>query len=542
MSSLESSTLDEQSLSLSTSQPSGTQRQWNADQGRSQSHGVAALQERVQGFTQQDYNGWAPGSSEADDEGPSTLTRQPSTYEAVYARAQDDYEGMRDILRDRIRSRRFRDRANAHHGESLPRYQASEEATPRHPSRFVESGMSSTSNEPSLRTQAMLQAVRQNSQMSPRSRGHLQRFILDRERLGFEFDVRDRERSDSDSTQLSLSQRRLVQEQRNEQHSLRQARSLLADAQRRTNHLAEQMRPPGSSQQTSREDSLPNPQRQRPLPHTRSSSSEGLDAMRVQAATARQPADNSALVESTLKYLESLRLCESESEGLEAAIDTGFDLDELFPSHDAEFLIDTRCIPPPSDSSWLQVGSVLSGSQHAMPARSLNFSVPPRPHPDRSRIRHPTFGMTSARTTSPARAASGSSSAYTLPPHLRLPTPHTSDVDDQWPVKVTIHGVDYKEMTLSGTMEACEVPDKAVPSKTSNITTYLEGEIVDFNKFTLETKSFQADTRVDGVYWRKLPPFKDLKDEETIVRCLLNKEWLRSYLMQNWILMRWKGE
>ena len=480
---------------------------------------------------QQDYNRWAPGSSEADDEGSSTLSRQQSAYEAAYS--HDDHEGT-DIVRDRMRARRLRDRS---HWEHMPRQPADGEAPQRYPSRFVENGMSASSNEPSLRTQAMLQAVRQNSQMSPRSRGHLQRFILDRERLSFEYDSRDRERSDSDtnSNHLSLSQRRHVQAQRNEQQSLRQARSLLADAQRRTNHLAEQMRSSGNFRPNQREASSALQQRPRPLPYTRTSSSEGVDLRRTPAVPAAHSPDNNASVENTLKYLESLRLCESQSEGLEAAIDTGFNLEELFPNHDAEFLIDIRCIPPPPDSSWLQVGSVLSGSQHAMPARALTFSVPPRPHSDRSRIRHPTLGITSARTPSPVRASTNTA------PYLRLPATQAADFDDQWPVKVTIHGVDYKEMTLSGTMEACEVPDKTVPSKTSNITTYLEGEIIDFNKFTLETKNFQADTRTDGVYWRKLPPFKDLKDEETIVRCLLNKDWLKSYLMQNWILMRWKG-
>lgn len=96
-------------------------------------------------------------------------------------------------------------------------------------------------------------------------------------------------------------------------------------------------------------------------------------------------------------------------------------------------------------------------------------------------------------------------------------------------------------MTLTGTMEAFNVPDKSSPTKVSSITTYLEGEIIDFNKFTLETESFKADTRVDGMYWRKLPPFKDLSDDEAMIRKLLSKEWLREELMTKWILMRWKG-
>ena len=120
------------------------------------------------------------------------------------------------------------------------------------------------------------------------------------------------------------------------------------------------------------------------------------------------------------------------------------------------------------------------------------------------------------------------------------PPPRDAE-EERWPVKVSIHGIDYDEMTLSGTMEAFNVPDKLSPTKTSSITTYLEGEIIDFNKVTLQTKSFKADTRVDGIYWRKLPPFSDMKDEATVVKCLLSKEWVEQDLMQNWVLMRWKG-
>ena len=106
---------------------------------------------------------------------------------------------------------------------------------------------------------------------------------------------------------------------------------------------------------------------------------------------------------------------------------------------------------------------------------------------------------------------------------------------------MTVDSIDYDTMTLSGTMEAFDVPDKNSPTKVSSITTYLEGEIIDFNTFTMETKSFDADARVDGMYWRKLPPFKDLDDDEAMARNLLSQEWLRKELMEKWVLMRWKG-
>jgi hypothetical protein len=71
--------------------------------------------------------------------------------------------------------------------------------------------------------------------------------------------------------------------------------------------------------------------------------------------------------------------------------------------------------------------------------------------------------------------------------------------------------------------------------------TFLEGEIIDFNKHTLETKNFKADADIDSTYWRELPPFKDLPDSE-IAKNLVSKKWITEELVQGWILMRWKGK
>ena len=95
-------------------------------------------------------------------------------------------------------------------------------------------------------------------------------------------------------------------------------------------------------------------------------------------------------------------------------------------------------------------------------------------------------------------------------------------------------------MTLSGTMEAFNVPDKSSPTHESSITTFLEGEIIDFNTHSLETETFNANARVDATYWRKLEPFKQLTDKE-MIRNLVSKRWLNEEFSQKWILMRWKG-
>jgi hypothetical protein len=95
-------------------------------------------------------------------------------------------------------------------------------------------------------------------------------------------------------------------------------------------------------------------------------------------------------------------------------------------------------------------------------------------------------------------------------------------------------------MTLSGTMEAYNIPDKTSPSQNAVIVTFLEGEIIDFNSHTLETKNFKADAEIDSTYWRELQPFKDLTDDE-MTRNLVSRKWITDELCKGWILMRWKG-
>jgi hypothetical protein len=107
-------------------------------------------------------------------------------------------------------------------------------------------------------------------------------------------------------------------------------------------------------------------------------------------------------------------------------------------------------------------------------------------------------------------------------------------------------------MSLSATMEAYNVPshphshtifpaNNATPpvTRTSSITTYLEGEILDFNNHTLLTESFKSNAANDATYWRKLPPFQNMSDQD-VVRALTSKKWLTEVLGQDWILMRWK--
>lgn len=188
-------------------------------------------------------------------------------------------------------------------------------------------------------------------------------------------------------------------------------------------------------------------------------------------------------VEKVIIYLASIRTCATEAE---LSVE-----DEFYTSHD--FLYHSISIEPPSESSWLKPNGSFVGIQRFISAACLNV---PNPGPTR---------------------------------------PGTT-----WSAKVVIHSVDNARMALTGTIESSDVPDMPLPSHESCITTFLEGEIIDFNLHTLETKNFGATARVDGTYWRKLEPFNQLSDEK-LVKNLLSKSWINKVLMKHWVLMRWKG-
>lgn len=457
---------------------------------------------------QRQYHGWAPGASEDEEE---THTERPErALPQSSAALLDEHVIRRDEhLRERMRLRRLRDAAPLEWRDPTRR----EPVTTHTPSLWDqplaahnESDRVPTVTESSLRTTALLQAVRRNPQFSARSRNELQRYILDRER-GDDRDHNSTRTNEPSNNALSPSQRRQIYSEAIMRQEIQQHRDLLAEHQQHRSYLEEQLR------------------------RQRSGLASASENRRRRYWQTPSPCPEKRRVDDAIKYLGKLRLCESDQEGQETAEEGGFDPEECSTIHPQDFLVNTQLVPAPPESSWLKVGAVLSGTQHGASPSSLPSYTPLMPPSIyRSRTRNPHFGSIPPRTTSPARQ----------PPQASIDGSALLE-EERWPVRVNIHSIDYNDMTLTGTMEAFNVPDKSSPTKLSSITTYLEGEIIDFNKFTLETKSFKADTRVDGMYWRKLPPFKDLGDDETMVRRLLSKEWLREELMRKWILMRWKG-
>jgi len=468
---------------------------------------LGELQEASEGrMMQQRYNGWAPGTSDDEEEAHTERPERRGVSQSSAALLDEHVMRRDEHIRDRMRLRRLRDATQMEWRDTLSNDSSAHPSSPWDQHRSTENRNDDmpTVTESSLRTTALLQAVRRNPQFSARSRNELQRYILDRERG----DDRDRANpmrtNEPSSTALSPSQRRQLHREASVRQEIQQHRDLLAEHQQHRDYLEEQLR------------------------HQRNGLVPPSENRRRRYWQTPSPCAEKRPIGDAIKYLGQLRLCESDQEGQKTAEDGGFDPEECSPNRPDDFLVNTQLVPPPPRSSWLRVGGVLSGTQHGSCLPSYATLMPPSMH--RSRTRNPHFGSVPPRNTSPIRQSPESIAARS--PLLE---------EERWPVKVTIHSVDYDEMTLTGTMEAFNVPDKSSPTQMSSITTYLEGEIIDFNTFSLETQSFKADTRVDGMYWRKLPPFKDVSDDEAVVKRLLSTRWLREELMEKWILMRWKG-
>ena len=435
------------------------------------------------------YQGWAPSRGNPRSEGQSGP--QPSN---IPQSSADFYEEQRRLQHIAARYQQIQSRNN---------------------STASESSGGSPGNESSLRTAALLQSVRRNAQLSTRSRTHLQH-LLDRELAG-------------ESSQ-------------NRDQSFNASRQHIRNAIARDNALNE----------LSRNQRLVDPERRADTP---------------QESENRTPSEGKYHLDDAIQYLERLRFCESYQDSLSSAMAGGFIRHEFFTENHDDFILDTSMIEPPAETSWLRVGSVFSGSQHApeqyiIHNRPENRDTPPDHN---TTINRPTsrHGPPQPRQPDPYGAIDRAfaqirtrfyrnTGLENIDPRFRI-TPlnpaaerslqrssHGDPWPTNWPVKIKIHSVNHDTMSIAGTMEAFNVPDKSSPTQESSITTYLEGEIIDFNKHTLETKSYTTAKDTDGKNWARLEPFKAL-DEEQIVRGLVSRRWMREELGAKYVLMRWKG-
>ncbi|KAF2107399.1 vacuolar import and degradation protein-domain-containing protein [Lophiotrema nucula] len=384
-------------------------------------------------------------------------------------------------------------------------------------SRLMSSPQPSQSADSSARSAALLQSARRHPRLSARTRDYMQRYNADRDsasRSPHHSEPQERY-SGSDSVRQAAMQR------------LSERRTSL-DRDRDRDMLAR------------------------------------VDSYRRSYLDRSTPTTSSPMLEQAIKYLSRIRYSNTVDDSLSCALDVGVLSKEYFCEENPDFVLDTFTLPPPAESSWLAPGAVLSGCQHATSVTSTVTSGTNGSSTTMYRLRN-NESMTST-TFDPSRP--WLSHSYT-PPHRRSlyasgpETPYHagpetvtthSPQQDRWPVKVTIHSVDYSKMSLSATMEAYNVPSHphshqsfltnaldaaSLVTRTSSITTYLEGEILDFNQHTLLTESFKSSPSNDATYWRKLPPFQKFTDEE-LVRKLTSRRWVTEELNRDWILMRWK--
>jgi hypothetical protein len=455
---------------------------------------------------------WSP-SNEADDEDEldqilAELRReQPNTHPEI----------LRVLGRSQLDSERERSRAVA--------------------SRMLNSNWPSASSE-SLRSAAILQSVRRHPRFSARTRDYIQRYSADRDsgnRSPHNSDLRER-------YSPSETSRRMAE----------QAAAMQRIAERRTSLDI-------AREQAARED------RANDDAHA-SSRRQYAPRIPFPGGPPKSMSVPSPMLEQTVKYLSRIRYSNTLDDSLNYAIDAGFLGKEHFTEDQEDFLVDPSSITPPAETSWLAPGAVLSGCQHATTTTTSTITTA---------VTGAGAGTSTSTSTTLYRFRNNDtmtstlfdpanrpwlSHSYSSPRSRDSQTPGPEVVNsyapqqDRWPVKVTMHSVDWERMSLSATMEAYNVPSHPHQhqsilghstegtsqfTRTSSITTYLEGEILDFNTHTLLTESFKSSASNDATYWRKLPPFQMLSDDD-MVRKLTSRRWFDEVLSKEWILMRWK--
>lgn len=321
---------------------------------------------------------------------------------------------------------------------------------------------------------------------------------------------------------------------------------------------------------------------------------------------AAAPSSNASLfLENALKYLSDLRSSQSYEDALATAIDNNLATKEFFADKHDDFVLDLDDVDPPSASSWVQPGAVFEGHQHASGV-SMNLPHQRQAYPS-THIEQINPNFTSSDHFSSMRMGFDASRpwpSHQIPPAPRLSTSSAKPPDqphDHWPVRVTIHEIDWEKMTLQGTMEAYDVPQHPTttvgitnPGATPNprpkagkkhapITTYLEGHILDHRTHSFLTPSSpsakrrdsnptladsisfpSATAHLDAQNWLALPPFNTLCQQDdpnssnspplrsstttpssttaaadTLARLLLSRTQLHQ-LNEEYIFMRWK--
>ena len=269
-----------------------------------------------------------------------------------------------------------------------------------------------------------------------------------------------------------------------------------------------------------------------------------------------KPSEAIARVRNLIRYLSQLR-----HTGVQGGLDLAreLDLDSLYESEEANIPSDLpmhiNSLPIPQYTSWLQPGMVWNGLQSTdrEPVRTVSMIVSSarrerqRDLLRRTLARRREMGLggtlddadqlasdnlldserwlSDLRQSTNGRWAFGSSPNPSNSVSSPQPTQSTSDHagSDHWPVDVTIHSVDYENMTLTGTMSASHIPDKTSTLSqvisdrhraNTSMSSFFTGEIIDFRRQPLETEPEGRTYSVGGLdidarYWARLGPFKE---------------------------------
>lgn len=416
-----------------------------------------------------------------------------------------------------------------------------------------------TATEAALSRSGSTQSVRRHPRFSARSREYMQRYIMDRERVSHDTDERDR-----------------WQEARNRISSTAAAWRAGASANTSSTAAGDSSDPYYHSRlawssSTHGRSSLDQPGSERARGAYRRSYLENPSRSRENDPTP----EPSLWLQQTISYLARLRYCFDPEDALANAVEAGFVTKEFLGEGQDDFILDLENIPRPAETSWLAPGAVFSGSQHATNgyawpitrARDLLHRESGSGNPWGPWASESTESLSETRRRVQARMARYAADTQSNSTQSRPNAP-----PDRWPVKVTIHAVDYDKMTIAATMEAYNVPSynnaaanaisnnapqhtrpistesplgldpQAHPPilpKTSSITTYLEGEILDLTTHTFLTESYPSHKATDATYWRKLEPFAHLQTDDDMVRTLVSQRKMRE-LGERYVLMRWK--
>jgi len=317
---------------------------------------------------------------------------------------------------------------------------------------------------------------------------------------------------------------------------------------------------------------------------------------------------------NTIRYLSDLRCAEDVASSMTLA--RALRIDALYSSKEenapSDLPMSMHDLPVPQISSWLQPGMVWHGLQCAERERERGANLASTRMRERQReylrraIERRRLGVTADAS---ALGVPGSITALLDAERYMsdlLEEDDNSSLDrwerssiaaiadearaakqsepDNWPVKVTLHSVNYETMMVSGTMTASHIPDRFSANSAdhkaegSSMESFFEGEIIDFRHHTLETEGRGYKTGgidVDVRYWRGIGPLKDemgnkarnnqprttesrtetgktdvdAKDDasesemdEKMARLLGSRRWVQEKLGEEWVLMRWKGE